>query len=185
MTKIIILIAVLVLSSCGKISEKTPKQENKEIKKEDGPDKDTPGYSKNHHTVITYDLKDDEAVIEAGSDMAWIFGKDYKSWAPSNEDIGNAEKMIKKCFEDQKMGTVNRVLNRKPEDYCKQFIGAVNSNGERILWINMFCKSEISHFKNWKTDIIHVADGGNCFVQIKFNWDKNDGHYEFKVNGDA
>lgn len=175
MLKIIILLLTAGIYSCGKINEKTElKPRDKDLKKEiQGND------TKNTST----NLKDDETIIEVGTHMEWVFGKDYKSWRPSGEDIEKSRQMIRKCFEDQEDAYVNRVLNRKPEDYCKQYVGAVNSNGERILWINMFCKKEIEMFKKWKTDILFVADGGNCFLQIKFNWEKNDGHYEFKVNG--
>jgi hypothetical protein len=193
MYKIFILLLILAFSSCGKINDiigKKTDTENKEKKKEigkketDSPiDKEMPGYVKNHNNITSYALKDDETIIEAGTHMEWVFGKDYKPWTPSDEDVGNAGEMIEKCFEDQSRGTINRVLGRKPEDYCKQFVGAFNSNGERILWINFFCKQELDIFKEWKTNLVHAADGGNCFVQIKFNWDKNDGHYEMKVNG--
>lgn len=159
---IFILLSLAAFSACGKNNFKSGGKES---------------------NTGDYKLKDDETIIDVGTHMEWVFGKDYKPWTPGSEDIEKADEMIKKCFDDQANGTVNRVLDRKPDDYCKQFVGAVNSNGERILWVNCFCKKELEMFKKWKTDIIFVADGGNCFLQIKFNWDKNDGHYELKVNG--
>lgn len=183
MTQIVILFAFLIFTSCGRVNDRKTGNDEKNDKTPGG--RDMPGYSWNHDTVASYDLTDDETIIEAGTNMEWVFGKDYKPWTPGDTDVGNAEEMIKKCFEDQARGTINRVLNRKPGDYCKQFVGAVNSNGERILWINMFCKKELEIFKEWKDKIVYTADGGSCFVQITFNWDKNDGHHTMKVNGHA
>lgn len=173
-TKIIITIfclsfAAVSLSACGKIKEFTGL-------------KDEP---KNKRSVLHDGLKNDETILETPTHMEHVFGKDYQPWEPSEQDVRDTEEKIQKCFDDQANAYVNRVLGKKPEDYNKQFVGAINSQGERILWINCFCKREINSFKGWKENIIFVADGGNCFIQIKFNLDKNDGHYEFKVNGDA
>jgi hypothetical protein len=100
----------------------------------------------------------------------------------SEEDIESAEN----CFagnDMQKMGTVNRLLNRKPEDYLA-VVGAVNSNGEKIIWINCFCKTEESSFKDWKKNIVLVKDGGNCFFNLKANITTNT-FTDFFVNGEG
>jgi len=159
--KIIIFLFVLSILACGKITEKQP------------PRKDS-----------TYTLGSDQAVIETTGDMEWVFGKNYKPWTPTESDIQKAENLITQCFNDQKRGTVNRLLNRKPEDYCRQFFGAINEKGEKIIWINCFCKDQITSFKDWKTKLRVVSDGGNCFFNMKVNIDKND-YYDVMVNGNA
>ena len=157
------LLSVITAVSCGKLSDKP-----KEIIK-----KNTPA-----------DLGPNQTIIEAGENMDWVFGKNYRNQTPSESDIETAEKLIIECFNDQKRGTVNRLLNRKPEDYTMQFVGAVNEKGEKIIWVNCFCSSEINYFKEWKTNLVMVKDGGNCFFNLKINADKNT-YYDVMVNGDA
>lgn len=129
--------------------------------------------------------EDDYTVLETGKNFDWIFGDNYKEWKPGKEDIENALQRLDTCFDDQKRGTVNRLLDRKPEDYLMQFMGAVNSNGEKILWINAFCKQQKDSFKKWKYELVIVKDGGNCFYNITFNLDKPGEPYKLIVNGNA
>jgi len=161
--KIIILLSFISAGSCGKMSDKP-----KEIIKNN----------------IPADLKPNQTIIEAIDNMDWIFGKNYKKWTPSESDIETAEKLIAECFNDQKRGTVNRLLNRKPEDYTMQFVGAIDEKDEKIIWVNCFCSSEIKYFKDWKTDLVLVKDGGNCFFNLKINVDNNT-YYDVLVNGEA
>lgn len=183
MRNLLILLSIVTLFSCGKNSEITGKKtsedkksdDKKEIttdKKENSPDKKSPGDIQ--YTVIT-----------AGERLEYVFGKDYKSWIPSDDDISWGFKKIDTCFYDQKRGTVNRLLNMKPGDYCMQFVGAMNSKGERMLWVNCFCKSQVEIFKNWKDDLVEVEDGGKCFFNVRFNLDRPDEPYVLKVNGNA
>lgn len=134
----------------------------------------------------TLDLKENQTIISAGSDSAfdWLFGKGYKQWTLTEKDIDNAEKLIKVCFENQKTSAVNKFYKRKPEDYYKQFVGAVNYKGERTIWVNCFCKKAKDDFENWKTDLVVVKDGGNCFFNITINADNNE-YYDLNVNGNG
>jgi hypothetical protein len=161
--KIIMLLSVIAIASCSKATDKTG----------DGNNKYTPA-----------GLKENQAIINAWDKMEWVFGKNYQKWTPFETDIENAEKLINQCFNDQKRGTVNRLLNRKPEDYLMQFVGAINENGEKIIWVNCLCKKEIDVFKDWKTNIRIVSDGGNCFFNVKINVNKNT-YYDLMVNGNA
>jgi len=130
-----------------------------------------------------YNLKQDQTIIKPdASDLKqW---KNAKAFEPSGSDIETAETLLKKGFDEQARGTVNRVLGKKPEDYYQQFVGFIDESGDKIIWINCFCKNEISSFPDWKNKIVYVADGGNCFVNIKVNISKNS-VVEFNVNGVA
>lgn len=129
-------------------------------------------------------MKPDEALIDAGKNLDWVFGKNYAGWTPGDKDIETSEKLLNDCFDKQKSGTVNRLLNRKPDDYDRQFIGAIDPNGDKIIWINCFCKGEESSFKDWKNKIVFVNDGGDCFFNVKINITKNT-YYDLMVNGVA
>lgn len=73
-----------------------------------------------------------------------------------------------------------RLLNRKPDEYSMQFMGA----GEKMLWVNSFCKTQKESFKGWE-DKLMLAAGGNCFYNVLFNVDKPGEPYKLLVNGNA
>ena len=157
------------------------KMENKKDEKTDKIDNKT---DKTDYKQTQYALKPYQVVLPSESKMDWLFGKNYKAWTPSDNDIEAAEKILYTGYGDQKRGTVNRLLYRNLEDYNRQFVGAIDENGDKIIWINCFCKKEEGSFKKWKEEIVHVADGGNCFFNLKANITKNT-YTDFIVNGDA
>jgi hypothetical protein len=131
---------------------------------------------------VKYTLNSHKVILPADPGMEGTFGKNYKNWNPPDNDIETADKLFIEGFNDQKRGTVNRVLNRKPEEYYRQYVGAIDSTGDKIIWINCFCEKEADTFKEWKEKIFYVADGGNCFINVKTNISKNK-YTEFNVNG--
>ncbi|HMT10960.1 MAG TPA: hypothetical protein PKA39_04990, partial [Ignavibacteria bacterium] len=68
--------------------------------------------------------------------------------------------------------------------YNRQFLGGITESGEKIIWINCLCKRESEVLKNWKTDLIIVADGGNCFFNVKVNVNRQV-YYDLMINGNA
>ena len=129
-------------------------------------------------------LSSDQAVISPESKMDWVFGKNYKSYDPTDADIEAAEKIMRQGFEDQKKETRNNIGGKSPDDYNRQFVGAIDENGDKLIYVNCFCKKEIEYFKDWKDKIIHVADGGSCFFHATINLTKNK-YTNFSINGDA
>ncbi len=180
MNKIIFMLCFAVLISCGKTE--TEKKNTDKKTDSTGKTDQKPPVNNISKTNIT---SDDYTVLETGKNMDWLFGKNYTEWKPEQKDIEYALLRIDTCFYDQKRGTANRLLNRKPEDYCMQFMGAVNSNGEKLLWVNAFCRKEKESFKGWEEKLIIVNDGGNCFYNVLFNTDKPGDPYKLIVNGNA
>lgn len=180
MGKTIIIITLLALFSCGK----SDSEKKNADKKDDRTEIKDPKQIERKIGKTTFS-KDDYTILETINNMDWVFGKDYKEWKPAQEDIEYALLRIDTCFDDQKRGTVNRLLNRKPEDYCMQFMGAINSKGEKMLWINAFCKTKKEFFKGWEEKLIGVEDGGNCYYNVLFNVDKPGAPYKLIVNGNA
>ena len=129
-------------------------------------------------------IKSFQSVISAEAGEEWVFGKNYKNWQPSDDDINTAEKLLLQAFEDQKRGTINRLLNKSLDDYDRQFIGAIDESGDKIIWINLFCKSEEISFKDWKNKLVFVKDGGKCYFNLKVNITKNI-YTDFMVNGEG
>ena len=67
-------------------------------------------------------------------------------------------------------------------EYYRQYIPGINSDGEKVVWINFFCGKPKT--KSWKTNIISVRDGGNCYFNLKVNLSKKK-YYDYRVNGIA
>lgn len=53
------------------------------------------------------------------------------------------------------------------EGYKRQYVATLNEKGEKEIWINFFCKDFV--FEKWRTELLLVEDGGNCFFNIKIN----------------
>lgn len=170
MKHILLLIVVFAFTACGAKNTDLKKTENKtDLPKEQVKQK-------------AGDLKPYQALLEFKDAPGWIFPKDYKSYTADESDIEAAEKLLQYAFDDQKRPTVNRVAGKTLDEYNRQFVFALNDKGEKIAWINCFCKSQESDFKNWNTNVVMVKDGGNCFFNAKVNLTLNT-YTEFNVNG--
>ena len=54
--------------------------------------------------------------------------------------------------------------------YKVQFVPYLNEKGEKEIWINGFCSD---YNTDWKTEIVHVFDGGNCYFTVRLNISNN------------
>lgn len=59
------------------------------------------------------------------------------------------------------------------DEYYRQYIPYINERGEKIVEVNCFCDvtnmdDEVSGLY-WRTDLIQVNDGGNCFFNLNVN----------------
>lgn len=168
----ILLITLFLFSFvCSKSDDKTIINDPKKETKMDTGNKNIP-----------VDLKPNQAIIKAAEKMEWAFGKNYRSYEPSMEDIQTAEDVLNAMYSKEVSGTYNPFFKRKLEDYNRQFVGGEMESGDKIMWVNCFCNTESKNMKNWKTEIIMVADGGNCFFNVKINLKKKE-YYDLMVNG--
>lgn len=184
MKKITILIFVLAIISCGKTSDTNITKKN-DVNKTDTVQSNKTEPNDDRKDVKPGNSEADYTVLETGENMEWLFGKGYSEWIPDNEVIDYTLKKIDTCFYDQSRGTANRLLNMKPNDYCMQFVGAINSKGEKLLWVNSFCKKQKNNFMDWKEKLVSVEDGGKCFYNVLFNLTNKNEPYKLLVNGNA
>lgn len=70
---------------------------------------------------------------------------------------------------------------KKLKNYKIQYVPYLNTLGEKEVWINGFCNESNT---NWKSEIITVMDGGNCYFQIRINLEK-ESCYDIGTNGYA
>jgi len=65
----------------------------------------------------------------------------------------------------------------------KQVIPVMNGNDQKEVWVNCFCHKPWNNY-DWKTDIVMVLDGGNCYFQLKINLTTST-VVSFSVNGSS
>jgi len=89
----------------------------------------------------------------------------------------------------QKVKIEDPTSTRKREDYLidmknykRQYVAYLNTKKQKEVWVNCFCSNPDND--EWKSEIVEVRDGGNCYFNLKVNI-KQKSYYEFIVNGRA
>lgn len=100
------------------------------------------------------------------------FSEDAQPINLDNKDLIKLDSLITACIDQN-----SKLISRKPTQYYKQCIAVVDSNGEKIVWINLTCSNQY-----YKYGIDEVNDGGDCFATLKINLTKLK-FYELWVNG--
>jgi len=142
------------------------------------------------------------AVLEFNPEWNWIY-KNVKSTELLQSDFLIIDKVLKQAVDKYNLGQVENIKERKKwfeetypnqdfeksepkltldlKNYKMQYVPIINENGEKEVWINLFCTTEHT---NWKEEIVVFYDGGNCFFNLKINLNKNS-YADFQVNGNA
>ncbi len=120
------------------------------------------------------------ALVPATSETAMLEAllgrKPASRFTPSEADVDAAERALAAEAAKQPRG---KALSGKLGGYQRQYLGFVE-NGHRKLYGNFFCQS----FGDWKTGLVMVDDGGDCYFSFVFDLD--DGTYsQFMINGEA
>ena len=150
--------------------------------------------------VVTFDLPDSLYSIipfDTTSTWFWIF-ENVDPKTLSNTELTLIEEIIVKAVSTNNEKQQNRINEHNlahPEkpitengyelklvEFKRQYIPVINTEGEKIIWINFFCHD--MDVSNWKSDIIMVRDGGNCYFNLKVNLTKKT-FFDFQVNGYA
>ena len=108
-----------------------------------------------------------------------------------NKGQKESDSLLNKMFKERhpNSNTVySNSVTRNPSQYYTQLIATINTNSEKIVYVNCFCsasaKSSTDDKYYWQKEIITVDDGGNCYFQLKINLTKGI-IYDFMVNGVA
>lgn len=143
------------------------------------------------YVVFTYD--------SSTYSLYWNFSKNLRPVALTKEEISQAELLILKQIdlynqsrteEFHQMNTkypdynfqIETFIIENPAKYARQYIPAINSDGEKILYVNAFCSLQEHDY--WKKGLVEVMDGGECYFQMIINLTKEE-VVEFNVNGVA
>jgi hypothetical protein len=76
-------------------------------------------------------------------------------------------------------------LAERAPSYRRQYIATIDSDGRKRIWGNFFCVYEGALPRDrWKTDVVLVHDGGDCYFNVEFSPDDHT-FRNLTVNGDA
>jgi hypothetical protein len=141
--------------------------------------------------------KSDYTILPYRTEWYWIF-KNAEPYELTNNDLTEIEKILvlavaennqiqrealierNKDFPDDKRDKTGYELEL--DSYYRQYVPVINEKGEKEVWINFFCDDFGA--ENWKSEIMIVEDGGNCYFEIKINLNKKE-YYDLGINGYA
>ena len=111
------------------------------------------------------------AIIPFDKKGNYPFDNSYKPTTLTQKDINSVDSLLIACVTDY-----NNSLDKdhkewsidlKKYNYRKQLIAVTNKIGEKEVWVNCFCHTWDSN--KWKTEMMIVDDGGNCYFNFKIN----------------
>lgn len=71
------------------------------------------------------------------------------------------------------------------KNFKVQYVPLNHYKSDKIVFVNCFCKDfDTQNKSNWKKEIVHVLDGGNCFFNVKINLTKRT-YFQFSVNSNG
>jgi hypothetical protein len=121
-------------------------------------------------------------VLPFDTNYYWIFEGKCKNAALSTVEIDMVDALVKDCIaqymKDRKRDDQYAVARK---GYNLQLVAVTNEHGEKEVWVNAICKRSTD---NWRSGIVMVMDGGNCYYHMKVNLSKKT-YYDFGVNGYA
>jgi hypothetical protein len=126
------------------------------------------------------------AIISFDKKRNYPFDNWFKPTTLTHDDLNSIETLLIACVteynnsldKDHKEWSIDL----KKYNYRKQIIAVANKKGDKEVWVNCFCNTRGSD--KWKTEIMMVHDGGNCYFNFKVNLSTKK-FYELTVNGEA
>lgn len=125
-------------------------------------------------------------VFDESKEINFITGIEGR-FTPSQQEIECVEKLIFTLMPKEKIAMVNfgkkcPKIVKNLKNYNRQYVGYIDSNGNKIIWINFIWKKDCPD--NWERDIILNTDGCSYFWRAKINLKENK-LFDFYVNGNA
>jgi len=155
-------------------------------------------FKSTENTQTKFKLTESEYVIlPFKKDWNWIF-KNAKPTELTQSELIKIENILKiavkennerqkiylkkhnKKYPKNKWGKTGFELKLKGKK--RQYIPVINEKGEKEIWINFFCDDFGT--EKWKTEIVEVDDGGNCYFNLKVNLTTKT-YSELGINGYA
>ncbi|RLD81287.1 MAG: hypothetical protein DRJ10_06365 [Bacteroidetes bacterium] len=136
--------------------------------------------------------------IEGKGFKGHVFNKDHfvmisirdqaSRYTPTNDDIIKAEELLANNLEKINKPLINQggdcpIIHKKLKKYIRQYVGFINKDGEKIIWINFIWKDKVDKNK-LSQDIYTILDGCSYYWNIKVNLDKQE-LFDLNINGSA
>ena len=163
-----------------------------------GQAKQTDRIDKNQTQISSFKVPDSTYVIlDYKSDWHWLF-KDAKPVTLAEIELTEIEQIIEKAVkENNEQQQVNLEKHNKeyPDNpwtetgfeistkgFKRQYVAVINNKEQKEIWINFFCDDWGN--ENWKSELMGVEDGGNCYFNLKVNLETGE-YSELYINGYA
>jgi len=126
------------------------------------------------------------AIIPFDKKGNYPFDNSFNPTTLAQEDIKSIDSLLIACVTDYN-NSLDKAhkewsIDIKKYNYQKQIIAVTNKKGDKEVWVNCFCQTWDNN--NWKTEILLVHDGGNCYFNFKLNLVTKK-FYDLGVNGEA
>ena len=130
-----------------------------------------------------YVVMQDQKIIDELISTYQILPESTTTTSLSTAELGVVKALLTKCIKDyndqmkdgfKKRGEKKRharmyqIMNLS--NYKVQIVPYINEKGEKEVWINGFCDNFSA---NWRTEIVQVFDGGNCYFRVRLNISNN------------
>ncbi|AHM59120.1 hypothetical protein D770_04265 [Flammeovirgaceae bacterium 311] len=138
----------------------------------------------------------DYVVLKYDTARSWMFPKDVRPAELSKEEIADTEVLISKQIDkynqnrteeyyqtvaenpDQDFQLENFIIENQAK-YTRQYVPVINSEGEKLLYVNAYCS--LPGPDDWKTKLFRIMGGGDCYFQAIINLSKKE-VVRFNVN---
>lgn len=101
-------------------------------------------------------------------------------WTPIIVDISALESNLTTFLADNSE-QFRRDIEADLPQYIRQYVGFY-SNGDPMIYVNALCDGD--NLTDWQTDLVLVADGGDCYFQVIYNT-TTDEFSNLTINGEA
>lgn len=101
-----------------------------------------------------------------------------RRYTPTKEEIIIAEKILSdnlKCTNKNLENQNNECpkIHKNLKKYLRQYVGFLDKNGDKVIWVNFIWKNKISE-EMIKKDIVQVSDGCSYYWNIQININKKE-----------
>ena len=111
-----------------------------------------------------------------------LLGLQGPYWTPTEQQVAELEKVLAEYVRSISNAHYDR-LTLNLSTYKRQYLG-ITSSGKEVIYVNAFCDAYWSRDNTWKTDLVFVLDGGECFFQLTYDPESKE-ILEFNVSGEA
>lgn len=121
--------------------------------------------------------------------MLVLFDDEKERYSPTKEDVLKAEQLVKKQLISLNQPMLNQggrcpIIHKNLSKYLRQYIGYIDQNGDRILWINYIRRKEKDQASRLDKDVVLVLDGCSNYWNVKVNLSR-ERLYDLRINGSA